>query len=64
MGDVDTEKVFSFTLLTIFHYFDDYWFAWDRDVNVIRNPIARIRINAVSERALINGGLSHHPRVL
>lgn len=41
MGDIDTEKVFSFTLLTIFHYFDDYWFAWDRDVNVIRSPIAQ-----------------------
>lgn len=27
MGDVDTGKMFGFTPLTIFHYFDGFWFA-------------------------------------
>lgn len=47
MGDVDTGKVFGFTPLTIFHYFDDYWFAWDHDVNVIRSPIAQDPYNRI-----------------
>lgn len=39
--DVDAEIAFTFTPKTVFHYFNEFWFAWDHDVDVIRSPIAQ-----------------------
>ncbi|EPC9283610.1 hypothetical protein ACR3QJ_005309 [Citrobacter freundii] len=46
-ADIDASIAFTFTPLTVFHYFDDYWFAWDHDVNVIRSPIAQDPYNRI-----------------
>ncbi|QKJ87400.1 hypothetical protein PMPD1_2458 [Paramixta manurensis] len=41
MADADTGKVFTFKPQTIFHYRDDFWFAWKGIVDVIRSPVAQ-----------------------
>ena len=45
--DQDAGIAFTFTPITVFHYFDDYWFGWDEDVNVIRSPIAQDAYNRI-----------------
>ncbi len=40
-SDSDAGIAFIFTPETVFHYFDDYWFAWEEDVDVLRSPIAQ-----------------------
>ncbi|EJG9430983.1 hypothetical protein NBK63_005100, partial [Escherichia coli] len=35
------EKTFTIKPKTIFHYRDDFWFAWPDVVDVIRSPIAQ-----------------------
>lgn len=46
-ADIDASIAFTFTPLVVFHYFDDYWFAWDHDVDVIRSPIAQDPYNRI-----------------
>ncbi|WP_244848709.1 hypothetical protein [Citrobacter sp. FP75] len=46
-ADIDASIAFTFTPLTVFHYYDDYWFAWGHDVNVIRSPIAQDPYNRI-----------------
>ncbi|OUE68678.1 hypothetical protein [Citrobacter freundii] len=46
-ADIDASIAFTFTPLVVFHYFDDYWFAWDHDVDVIRSPIAQDPFNRI-----------------
>lgn len=46
-ADIDASIAFTFTPQTVFHYYDDYWFAWDHDVDVIRSPIAQDRYNRI-----------------
>ncbi|MBA8130058.1 hypothetical protein HV084_11095 [Citrobacter sp. RHBSTW-00127] len=46
-ADIDASIAFTFTPLAVFHYFDDYWFAWDHDVDVIRSPIAQDPYNRI-----------------
>ncbi|EKZ6376938.1 hypothetical protein RE069_004068 [Klebsiella aerogenes] len=47
MDDVDADMAFTFTPVTIFHYYDDWWFAWDEEVDVIRSPIAQDPYNRI-----------------
>ncbi|HBC1012619.1 TPA: hypothetical protein IGZ65_004280 [Escherichia coli] len=37
----DVEKTFQIKPKTIFHYRDDFWFAWTDVVDVIRTPVAQ-----------------------
>ncbi|MFU1851453.1 hypothetical protein [Citrobacter portucalensis] len=46
-ADIDASIAFTFTPQTVFHYYDDYWFAWDHDVDVIRSPIAQDPYNRI-----------------
>lgn len=46
-ADLDAKKAFNFTPQSVFHYFDDYWFAWDHHVDVMRSPIAQDPHNRV-----------------
>lgn len=46
-ADIDASVAFTFTPLSVFHYFDGYWFAWDHDVDVIRSPIAQDPYNRI-----------------
>lgn len=46
-ADIDASIAFTFTPLTVFYYYDDYWFAWDHDVDVIRSPIAQDPYNRI-----------------
>ncbi len=39
-GDSDRQHPFAFKPQTIFHYRDDFWFAWDKTVDAIRSPVA------------------------
>ena len=41
MDDAITAITFPITPKTIFHYRDDFWFAWASDVDVIRSPVAQ-----------------------
>lgn len=45
--DIDASIAFTFTPQAVFHYYDDYWFAWDHDVDVIRSPIAQDPYNRI-----------------
>ncbi|PWC09650.1 hypothetical protein [Brenneria corticis] len=38
--DTDREKAFSIAPQTIFHYRDNFWFAWNKIVDAIRSPVA------------------------
>lgn len=46
-ADIDASIAFTFTPQAVFHYYDDYWFAWDHDVDVIRSPIAQDPYNRI-----------------
>lgn len=46
-ADIDASIAFTFTPLTVFYYYDDYWFAWDHDVDVIRSPTAQDPYNRI-----------------
>ena len=46
-ADIDASIAFTFTPQAVFHYYDDYWFAWDHDVDVIRSPIAKDPYNRI-----------------
>ncbi|HIE1976341.1 TPA: hypothetical protein ACXKGF_004386 [Escherichia coli] len=37
----EVEKTFSIKPKTVFHYRDDFWFAWPDVVDVIRSPVAQ-----------------------
>lgn len=39
--DASTAIAFPFTPKTIFHYRENFWFAWDSDVDVIRSPVSQ-----------------------
>jgi hypothetical protein len=39
--DLATAVTFPMVPTSIFHYRDEFWFAWDRDVNAIRSPVSR-----------------------
>lgn len=39
--DRATAVTFPMVPTSIFHYRDEFWFAWDRDVDAIRSPVAR-----------------------
>lgn len=41
LDDALTAITFPITPKTIFHYRDDFWFAWASDVDVIRSPVAQ-----------------------
>lgn len=41
LDDALTAITFPITPKTIFHYRDDFWFAWESDVDVIRSPVAQ-----------------------
>jgi hypothetical protein len=45
--DVGTGVIFPFTPKTIYHYYGDHWFAWDKPVEVMRSPIAQDQYNRV-----------------
>lgn len=47
IADIDASIAFTFTPQAVFHYYDDYWFAWDHDVDVIRSPIAQDPYNRI-----------------
>ncbi|RLM26499.1 hypothetical protein BIY29_05420 [Brenneria alni] len=38
--DKDREKAFPIAPQTIFHYRDNFWFAWNKIVDAIRSPVA------------------------
>ncbi|EBP4585630.1 hypothetical protein VH79_20910 [Salmonella enterica] len=41
METADTGKVFTIKPKTLFHYRDDFWFAWPEVTDVIRSPVAQ-----------------------
>ncbi len=41
METADTGKAFAIKPKTIFHYRDDFWFAWPELTDVIRSPVAQ-----------------------
>ncbi|EEV4658644.1 hypothetical protein BVM33_RS27595, partial [Escherichia coli] len=65
------EKTFTIKPKTIFHYRDDFWFAWPDVVDVIRSPIAqdphgRIyytdgRFPKVTDATIATKGDGNHP---
>ncbi|MEI7215259.1 hypothetical protein WCT97_21875 [Pectobacterium versatile] len=40
LDDTDQGKTFTFKPKTIFHYRDNFWFAWNKIVDAIRSPVA------------------------
>lgn len=67
----EVEKTFTIKPKTIFHYRDDFWFAWPDVVDVIRSPIAqdphgRIyytdgRFPKVTDATIATKGDGNHP---
>ncbi|EIP7651326.1 hypothetical protein LT017_005048, partial [Escherichia coli] len=67
----EVEKTFTIKPKTIFHYRDDFWFAWTDVVDVIRSPIAqdphgRIyytdgRFPKVTDATIATKGDGNHP---
>ena len=47
MQDTPGGISFPVTPVTLFHYYGDHWFAWDKQVEVMRSPVAQDQYNRV-----------------
>ncbi|MEE9705833.1 hypothetical protein [Aeromonas veronii] len=47
MQDMQCEISLPITPASLFHYYGDHWFAWDKQVEVMRSPIAQDQYNRV-----------------